>query len=85
MSVAPRVRVSPAAPLDVVSLVGCGVATGVGAVRNRPGGRDHRFLGEGRDAHVVVHRPACTDSRLVPSRSTPPRETTPEATRHCTG
>ena len=28
------IRVDPAAPLDVVSLVGCGVATGVGAVRN---------------------------------------------------
>jgi S-(hydroxymethyl)glutathione dehydrogenase / alcohol dehydrogenase len=28
------IRISPAAPLDVVSLVGCGVATGVGAVRN---------------------------------------------------
>jgi S-(hydroxymethyl)glutathione dehydrogenase/alcohol dehydrogenase len=28
------IRVNPAAPLDVVSLVGCGVATGVGAVRN---------------------------------------------------
>ncbi len=28
------IRINPAAPLDVVSLVGCGVATGVGAVRN---------------------------------------------------
>jgi len=28
------IRIDPAAPLDVVSLVGCGVATGVGAVRN---------------------------------------------------
>jgi S-(hydroxymethyl)glutathione dehydrogenase/alcohol dehydrogenase len=28
------IRISSAAPLDVVSLVGCGVATGVGAVRN---------------------------------------------------
>lgn len=28
------IRVDPAAPLEVVSLVGCGVATGVGAVRN---------------------------------------------------
>ncbi|SDS93817.1 S-(hydroxymethyl)glutathione dehydrogenase / alcohol dehydrogenase [Friedmanniella luteola] len=28
------IRVDPAAPLDVVSLVGCGVANGVGAVRN---------------------------------------------------
>jgi S-(hydroxymethyl)glutathione dehydrogenase/alcohol dehydrogenase len=28
------IRVNPAAPLEVVSLVGCGVATGVGAVRN---------------------------------------------------
>ena len=28
------IRISPDAPLDVVSLVGCGVATGVGAVRN---------------------------------------------------
>jgi S-(hydroxymethyl)glutathione dehydrogenase/alcohol dehydrogenase len=28
------IRVSPEAPLDVVSLVGCAVATGVGAVRN---------------------------------------------------
>ncbi|SEQ58100.1 Zn-dependent alcohol dehydrogenase [Microlunatus flavus] len=28
------IRIDPAAPLEVVSLVGCGVATGVGAVRN---------------------------------------------------
>jgi S-(hydroxymethyl)glutathione dehydrogenase/alcohol dehydrogenase len=28
------IRIASAAPLDVVSLVGCGVATGVGAVRN---------------------------------------------------
>jgi S-(hydroxymethyl)glutathione dehydrogenase/alcohol dehydrogenase len=34
VSAAGAIRVDPAAPLDVVSLVGCGVATGVGAVRN---------------------------------------------------